>query len=157
MLIWFCFAIAIPKGISGNHSLNVSSKSDIVIISRLQLETLKFDHSSCCFTVPKLVLSDQLNPDTNICRTNLLPNHFNFEKITKLPILIWSGVRYFTVVSKRYHRVEKIIETAIYCEMVLPWCTSKLLYFGITSLWKLPWALYAYMAIFDFFHLKSFQ
>ena len=29
--------------------------------------------------------------------TNLLLNHFKFGKITKLPVLIWSGVRCFTV------------------------------------------------------------
>ena len=54
--------IAIPM--SGKHSLKVLSRSDIAIMGRLQIETLKFVHSSCCFTIPELVLSDQLNPDT---------------------------------------------------------------------------------------------
>ena len=39
-------------------------------MSMLQIETLKFVHSSCCFTIPELVLSDQLDPDTDIFRTN---------------------------------------------------------------------------------------
>ena len=104
--ILFCIVILIPKGMSGKHSLKVPSKLDIVITNKLQIETLKFVHNSCCFTVPELVLSDQLNPDNNIFRTNLLrttkfrtnllPNHFKSGKITKLPVLIWSGVRCFT-------------------------------------------------------------
>ena len=74
---------------------------------KLQIETLKFVLSSCCFTISELVLSDQLNPDTNIFWTNLFrptkfranqsPNHLKFGKITKLLVLIWSGVRCFTV------------------------------------------------------------
>ena len=96
--------IAIPKEMPGKHFLKVSSKSDIAIMSKLQIETLKFVHSSCYFTILKLVLSDHLNLGTNIFptnlfqptkfRTNVLPNHFKFGKITKLSILI--GVQCFT-------------------------------------------------------------
>ena len=75
---------------SGKHSPKVSSKSYIATMSKLQIETLKFVHNSCCFTIPELVISDQLNPVTDIFwtnffrltkfRTNLLPDHLSSEK-----------------------------------------------------------------------------
>ena len=73
MQIMFCIVIAIPKEMFGKHSLKVSSKTDISILRRLQIETLKFVqlHSSCCFTIQELVLSEQLNPDADIFQTNL--------------------------------------------------------------------------------------
>ena len=67
MHIMFCFVIAIPKGMFAQHSLKVSYKLDITIRSKLHIEKLKFVHSSCCFTIPELVLSDQLSPNTIIC------------------------------------------------------------------------------------------
>ena len=101
--------IAIPKGMSGKHSPKVSSKSYIATMSKLQIETLKFVHNSCCFTIPELVLSDQLNPNTDIFwtnffrltkfRTNLLPDHFKFGKIPKITgsILVGSSMFHCTV------------------------------------------------------------
>ena len=90
MQIMFCIVIAIPKGMSGKHSPKVSSKSYIATTSKLQIETLKFVHNSCCFTIPELVLSDQLNPVTDIFwtnffrlkkfRTNLLADYLSSEQ-----------------------------------------------------------------------------
>ena len=70
MQIVFCISIAIPKGTSGEHSLRVLFKSDMAIMSKLHVEKLKFVHSSSCLTIPELVLSDQLNPDTHTFRTS---------------------------------------------------------------------------------------
>ena len=90
------------------HFLKVSSKSDIAIMSKLKIETLKFVHSSCCLTIPELVLSDQLTPDTHIFWTNLLrptkfltlktPDHQHFGMLTKLTVSRRSGVESFIVV-----------------------------------------------------------
>ena len=101
MRIIFCIVIAIPKEMSGKCFLKVSSKSDIAIMSILQIETLKFLHSSFCFTIPELVLLDQLTPDTNIFRTNLIrlskfrtlktPDHLDFGKMTILTVSRGSG------------------------------------------------------------------
>ena len=66
MRTMFCIVIERPKGMSAKHSLKVSFKSNIAIMRKLQIETLKFAHSSRCFIIPDLVLSDQLTPDTII-------------------------------------------------------------------------------------------
>ena len=107
MQIMFCVVIAVPKEMSGKLSLKVSSKSGIAIMSKLEIKILKFVNSSCCYTIPELVLLDQLNPDTDIFwtnlfrpkkfRTNLLPDHFKLGKISKLLVLFWSRVQCFTV------------------------------------------------------------
>ena len=99
MRIMFCIVIAIPKRMSGKYFLKVSSKSDSAIMSKLQIETLKFVYSSCCFIIPELVLSDQLIPGTHNFRTNLFrptkfrtnkfPDHLNFGFLTILTELSW--------------------------------------------------------------------
>ena len=66
MQITFCIVIAIPKEMNSKYFLKVSSKSEFAIMSNLQIETLKFVHSSSCITIKQLVLSDQLTPDTII-------------------------------------------------------------------------------------------
>ena len=50
MRIMFCFGIEfeIPKGMSGQHFLKVSSKSDTTIMSKFQIATCKFVQGSCC-------------------------------------------------------------------------------------------------------------
>ena len=77
MRIIFCIVFTTVKGMNGKKFLKVSSKSlsDIGFISKLQIETLNFVHSSCCFTILELDLSDQLNPDTNIFWTNFEPKN----------------------------------------------------------------------------------
>ena len=52
------------KSVLFKHFLKVLSKSDITIMNncKLQIEILKFVHSSCCFTISELVFSDQLTP-----------------------------------------------------------------------------------------------
>ena len=81
MRILFCIVIAIPKGMSGKYFLKVSSISDIAIMSKLQIKTLKFVYSSCCFTIPELVLSDQLIAGTHNFRTNFFrPTKFRTNK-----------------------------------------------------------------------------
>ena len=62
MQIMFFIVIVIPKEMSEKHSLKISSKSDIAIISKLKIDILKFFLCSCS-TIPELVLSDQLNPE----------------------------------------------------------------------------------------------
>ena len=110
MRIMFCIVIAIPKKMSGKYFLKVSSKSDSAIMSELQIETLKFVYSSCCFIIPELVLSDQLIPSTHNFQTNLFrptkfrtnrfPDQLNYGFLTTLTELSWSNDRCFTVLSR---------------------------------------------------------
>ena len=83
---------------NGKKFLKVSSKSlsDIGFTSKLQIETLNFVHSSCCLTILELVLSDQLNPDTNIFwnkkvyeRQNLRAFHSSLQHTCKLIKYNW--------------------------------------------------------------------
>ena len=107
MRILFCIVIAIPKGMSGKYFLKVSSISDIAIMNKLQIKTLKFVYSSCCFTIPELVLSDQLIADTHNFRTNFFrptkfrtnkfPDQLFFGFLTILTEKTWSDYRCFTV------------------------------------------------------------
>ena len=105
--ILFCIVIAIPKGMSGKYFLKVSSISDIAIMSKLQIKTLKFVYSSCCFTIPEFVLSDQLIAGTHNFRTNFFrptkfrtnkfPDQLFFGFLTILTEKTWSDYRCFTV------------------------------------------------------------
>ena len=88
----------------GKHFPKVSSKLDVAIMSKLQIElgALKFVRMYCCFTISELVVSNQLIPDnhksifwTNLFRpikfwTNLSPNQYHlvlqFKKIRKLTV-----------------------------------------------------------------------
>ena len=78
MLILFCIVIAILKGMSGQHFLKFHPN----LASQLWVHTHIFRTN--LFWPTKF-------------STNLLPNHFKFGKITKLPVLIWSKVQCFTV------------------------------------------------------------
>ena len=127
MRILFCIVIAIPKGMSGKYFLKVSSISDIVIMSKLQIETLKFVYSSCCFTIPELVLSDQLIAGTHNFRTNFFrptkfrtnkfPDQLFFGFLTILTEKQWSDYRCFTVDFKGKIRrwVAWFLNTIVYC------------------------------------------
>ena len=126
MRIMFCIVIAIPKRMSGKYFLKVSSKSDSAIMSKLQIETLKFVYSSCCFIIPELVFSDQLIPGTHNFRTNLFrptkfrtnkfPDQLNFGFLTILTELSWSDDRCFTVFP--YHSFADTCEQIGFCRVV---------------------------------------
>ena len=96
----------------GMHFLDASFKSDHAIMSKLQIEALKFVYSSCCFTMPELVLSDQLTPDSNVFRINLFPptkfqtlktpDHLEFGKMTKNRFLVGRGLEFSSCIFLSY-------------------------------------------------------
>ena len=110
MQILFCIVIVIPEGISGKHSLKVSSISDNEIMSKLvQIEAVQIVPSSCCFTIPELVLSAQFDPETNIFQlipTNKVTDQFitgpfSIRKNHEItgPHLVRSSMFHFSICS----------------------------------------------------------
>ena len=84
---------------TGNEATSIPgtiSESFSSIMSKLQIETLKSVHSSCCFTILDIFWTNLFRPTK--FRTSLLLYHFRLGKITNWPVLIWSGPRRFTVV-----------------------------------------------------------